>query len=303
MTAKNSEVIAQEHGLVAQDNPRLAELKKTLRLLWKSTTSRIGMVIVVFFLLTALLAPWLMPYDPFHQDLPNKLAEPRAGHYFGQDNLGRDILSRVIAGTRISLGIALVVLSIGGVLGTVYGLVSGYFGGRIDEIMMRVTDMFLAFPDLILAMAFAALLGPNLVNTMIAISFVRWTTYARLVRGEVLRLRETEFVESARSLGANHFRMLFIHILPNALAPVIVRATMDMGGVILTAAGLSFIGFGAQPPTAEWGVMVADGRNFIMNQWWVSTFPGLAILVVVLGFNLLGDGLRDVLDPRLRGNI
>jgi peptide/nickel transport system permease protein len=219
----------------------------------------------------------------------------------GLDNLGRDILSRTIAGTRISLGIGLVVLCIAGVFGTIFGLVAGYFGGRVDEVMMRITDMFLAFPALILAMAFAALLGPNLVNTMIAISFVRWTMYARLVRGEVLRLRETEFVESARSLGSSHFRILFRHILPNALAPVIVRATMDMGAVILTAAGLSFIGFGAQPPTAEWGVMVSDGRQFIMTQWWVSTFPGLAILIVVLGFNLLGDGLRDVLDPRLRG--
>jgi len=291
----------QDYGLVSRENPRTAELKKTFRLLWKSSTSRIGMIIVAFFLLTALLAPRLMPYDPFYQDLPLKLAPPSSAHPMGMDNLGRDILSRVIAGTRISLGIALVVLSIAGVFGTLYGLIAGYFGGRVDEVMMRITDMFLAFPDLILAMAFAALLGPNLVNTMIAISFVRWTTYSRLVRGEVLRLRETEFVESARSLGSSHFRILFRHILPNALAPTIVRATMDMGGVILTAAGLSFIGFGAQPPTAEWGVMVSSGRQFIMNQWWVSTFPGLAILIVVLAFNLLGDGLRDVLDPRLRG--
>lgn len=291
----------REQATASQPASQLAGMKKILAMLWRSSTSRVGMIIVVAFLITTLLAPWLAPYDPFEQTLTLKLAPPSREHPMGMDHLGRDILSRVIAGTRISLGIAMVVLGVAGVFGTMYGLLSGYFGGRIDEVMMRITDMFLAFPALILAMTFAALLGPNLTNTMIAISCVRWTTYARLMRGEVLRVRETEFVESARSVGASPLRVVFRHILPNALAPAIVRATMDMGQVILTASGLSFIGFGAQPPLAEWGVMVSDGRAYIMNQWWVSTFPGLAILIVVLGFNLLGDGLRDVLDPRLRG--
>lgn len=260
-----------------------------------------GLSLIAFLALIALLAPLLAPSDPLKQVLSTRLDPPSADHWLGTDQLGRDVLSRMIYGARISLLIGIVVVGLAASVGTFVGLVAGYFGGWLDEALMRLTDVFFAFPALILAMAISGALGPSLTNAMIAIAVVSWPVYARLVRAQVLSLREREFVEAARGLGASANRIVWGHILPNTLAPLLVQASFDMGGAILSAAGLSFIGFGTQPPTAEWGVMISEGRNYIATHSWLSLFPGLAILLTVAAFNLIGDGLRDALDPRLRG--
>ena len=260
-----------------------------------------GMVLIALFALGAISAPLIAPANPLKQVLSARLKPPSSAHLLGTDQLGRDVLSRMIYGARISLLVGVVVVGLAGSLGTFVGLLAGYGGGWLDEVLMRLTDVFLAFPALILAMAISGALGPSLTNAMIAIAVVSWPVYARLVRGQVLSLREREYVEAARSLGASTPRILWQHILPNTLAPLMVQASFDMGGAILAAAGLSFIGFGTQPPTPEWGVMISEGRNYIATQPWLSLFPGLAILFTVAAFNLIGDGLRDAFDPRLRG--
>ena len=249
----------------------------------------------------ALLAPLIAPADPLAQTLAARLEPPSAAHWLGTDQLGRDVLSRLLYGARISLVIGLTVVLLAGIFGTLVGLVAGSAGGAVEEGLMRLTDVFLAFPPLILAMAIAGALGPSLTNAIVAIAVVTWAIYARLTRGQILSLRRREFVEAARSIGASRSRILFRHLLPNALAPLLVQASFDMGAAIVSAAGLSFIGFGAQPPTPEWGVMISEGRNFISTEPWLALFPGLAILLAVGAFNVLGDGLRDALDPRLRG--
>jgi peptide/nickel transport system permease protein len=251
--------------------------------------------------LAAALAPLIAPADPLAQELGARLQPPSAEHWLGTDQLGRDIESRLLYGARISLVIGLVVVVVAGVFGTLVGIVAGYAGGWIDEALMRFTEVFLAFPPLILAMAIAGALGPSLTNAIFAIAAVTWAVYARLARGQLLSLRRREYVEAAQSIGASRARILLRHLLPNALGPLLVQASFDMGSAIISAAGLSFIGFGAQPPTPEWGVMISEGRNFISTEPWLSLFPGLAILLAVGSFNVLGDGLRDALDPRLRG--
>jgi peptide/nickel transport system permease protein len=275
---------------------------KTSALL-RSPLTVIGLAIILMFVLSAVFAPLLAPMDPAQQILSQRLKPPSAGHWLGMDQLGRDILSRLLFGAPISLTVGLVVVGSASTLGTLVGLIAGYARGMVDELLMRLTDIFLAFPPLILAMAIAGALGPSLNNAMIAIAAVTWPVYARLVRGQVLSLREREFIEAAFSIGASTPRILFRHLLPNALAPILVQASFDMGGAILSAAGLSFIGFGARPPTPEWGVMISEGSKFFSTQPWLSFFPGLAILLTVAAFNLIGDGLRDALDPRLRGNL
>jgi peptide/nickel transport system permease protein len=260
-----------------------------------------AIVLISGFAVAALFAPLFAPADPLAQELGARLHPPSAAHWLGTDQLGRDILSRLLYGARISLVIGIVVVVSAGVFGTFVGIVAGYAGGLVDEILMRFTEVFLAFPPLILAMAIAGALGPSLTNAIIAIAAVTWAVYARLARGQLLSLRRREFVEAARSIGASRGRILLRHLLPNALAPLLVQASFDMGSAIISAAGLSFIGFGAQPPTPEWGVMISEGRNFISTQPWLALFPGLAIMLAVGAFNLLGDGLRDALDPRLRG--
>lgn len=269
--------------------------------LLRSPLTVAGLILITLLILIGVLAPLIAPVNPLKQVLTVRLKPPSAEHWLGTDQLGRDVLSRMMYGARISLLIGLVVVGLAAGIGTLVGLIAGYVGGWLDESLMRLTDIFFAFPALILAMAISGALGPSLTNAMIAIAIVSWPVYARLVRAQVLSLREREYVEAARALGADAPRIVWQHILPNTLAPLLVQASFDMGSAILSAAGLSFIGFGAQPPTAEWGVMISEGRNYIATQPWLSLFPGLAILFTVAAFNLIGDGLRDALDPRLRG--
>ncbi len=271
-----------------------------LRVFRHSPLVAVGAVIVAAYALLALAAPVLAVHPPLAQFLEERLGPPSPRYPLGLDQLGRDIFSRLLFGARLSLTVGLVVVAMAGVLGTAVGVAAGFAGGRVDHVLMRVTDIFFAFPSLILAMAIAAALGPSLPNAMIAIAMVTWPVYARLSRAQTLVVTRQEFLEAARVLGASDLRLIVRHILPNALAPLVVQASFNMGEAILIAAGLSFIGFGAQPPTPEWGVMISEGRDYITTQWWVPTFPGLAILVAVTGFNLLGDGIRDILDPRLR---
>ncbi len=266
----------------------------------KETTAVVGLVIIIVFFLLALLAPWISPYDPLAQNIPASLAPPGAAHWMGADKLGRDIFSRILYGARISLFSGVAVIAMAGLFGSLVGLVAGYARGWWDEGLMRITDIFFAFPSLILAMAIAGALGPSLQNALIAVSVVTWPVYARLVRGQVLGLREREFVQAARAVGAPDSVIIRRHLLPNTLSPLLVQASFDMGGIILAVAGLSFIGFGAQPPTPEWGVMISEGRNYITTHWWLTFFPAMSMLFAVAGFNLVGDGLRDVLDPRLK---
>lgn len=259
----------------------------------------IGSVLSLLLILVAVLAP-LLAGDPLLQDLGHRLQGPSAAHWFGTDQLGRDVWARVVWGSRISLRIGFVVVAVSLGAGGVVGMLAGMLGGFWDELLMRVTDIFLAFPALILAMAISAALGPSLGNVMIAVAAVSWPTYARLLRAQVLAVRTLDYVEASRALGAARFRQALLHVLPNTITPLLVQASFDIGSAILTAAGLGFIGFGAQPPTPEWGAMVSETRNFINEAPWASSAPAIAILFTVLAFNLLGDGLRDVLDPRGR---
>lgn len=297
-----AELVSQPVGL--ELTPRGEFVRKRQRpALLRSPLAIVGLIVIGVFVFLAIAAPVLAPFTPTEQKLSQRLKPPTADHLMGTDQLGRDLWSRMLYGARISLTIGLVVVIAAGLFGIMVGLVAGYAGGVVDEILMRITDVFFAFPALILAMAIAGALGPSLENAMVAIAVVSWPVYARLVRGQVLSLRRREFIEAAESVGVPTLRILRKHLLPNALAPILVQASFDMGGAILAAAGLSFIGFGAQPPTPEWGVMISDGRKYISTQPWLSLFPGLGILLTVAAFNLIGDGLRDALDPRLRGNL
>lgn len=288
---------------LARADTQRDRLKKGLRQFFIGKWLNVlGVTIIFMFLILCVFGPTLAPYNPLKPDIIHQLQPPSATHVFGTDDLGRDVLSRVMSGARISLGVAAVVLSIAVTTGVLIGCVSGYVGGLVDDALMRFTDLFLAFPALILAMAITASLGPSLRNVMIALSAVYWPWYARLVRGQVLSVRRREFVEAARSLGATNGRILRRHVLPNSISPVIVQLTLDCGYAILATASLSFIGLGAQPPSPEWGAMINSGRNYFQDAWWFITFPGLALTLTVLGFNLLGDGIRDFLDPRTRGH-
>ena len=270
-------------------------------ILWRRNHLMVaGTGIIVFLLLVAAAAPLLATHNPYEQILPDRLLPPSTQHYFGTDSLGRDIYSRVVYGSRVTLTIALLVAAISTPLGLVIGVLAGYFGGVLDEILMRLSDIFLAFPKLILAIAFAAALGPGVENAIVAISIANWPSYARLARAETLSVRNNDYIQVIRSMGASNLRIMVGHITPMCLSSIIVRLSLDMGTIILTAAGLGFLGLGAQPPVPEWGLMVSDGRQFLVDQWWVSTLPGFAILIVVMGFNLMGDGFRDILDPHQR---
>jgi peptide/nickel transport system permease protein len=255
-----------------------------------------GLVIVIALLLMAAAAPLIATHDPLAQNLDQRLLPPSATHWFGTDALGRDIFSRIVFGTRVTLVIVLLVVISVGPIGLLIGTAAGYFGGWTDRILMRITDIFLAFPRLVLALAFVAVLGPGIENACIAIALTAWPPYARVARAETMVVRNSDYIAAVRLQGASNARIVLKHVVPVCIPSVIVRTTLDMAGIILTAAGLGFLGLGAQPPMPEWGAMIAAGREYIFDQWWVATFPGLAICLVALGFNLLGDGLRDVLD-------
>lgn len=259
-----------------------------------------GVLIIALTLFTAVFADFLAPYDPYAQDISHSLQSPSAQHPLGQDDLGRDILSRIIYGSRISLVVGFVTVGISAILGMLIGALAGYFGGWIDEILMRITDILLAFPGILLAIAIMAILGPSLNNVIIALCLVGWKSYARLVRGEVLKEKDKEYVQAARALGYSHIRIILFHLLPNALNPILVMATLGIASMIISEAGLSFLGLGAQPPTPSWGGMLAEGRQYLLQAYHLTTFPGLAIMILVLGFTFLGDALRDALDPHIK---
>lgn len=261
-----------------------------------------GLAIVLGLLLLAAIGPSLVSGSPIAQILTDRLQPPSAAHWFGTDHLGRDIFVRVVYGSRITLTLIFLVSVIVLPVGLFVGTVAGYFGGLLDILLMRVTDLFLALPRLVLALAIAAALGPSIQNVIIAIAITSWPPYARLARAETLTTRNSDYVLAAKMQGASHLRIIWSHIVPLCLPSIIVRLTLDMAGIVLIAAGLGFLGMGAQPPTPEWGAMVSTGRDYILDQFWVATMPGAAIFVVSLGFNLLGDGLRDVFDPKATGH-
>jgi peptide/nickel transport system permease protein len=264
----------------------------------RNSLAMAGLAILVLLVLVALLAPVLTDRSPVAQDLTQRLQPPSGRYWFGTDQLGRDIYTRILYGSRITLVIVGLVVVMVAPAGLLIGTLAGYLGGWVDTVLMRVTDVFLAFPRLILALAFVSALGPGIENAVIAIAFTAWPPYARVARAETLTIRRSDFIASIRLQGAGPLRIVLGHVVPLCTSSMIVRVSHDMAGIILTAAGLGFLGLGAQPPAPEWGAMIATGRQFVLDQWWVATIPGIAILVVSLGFNLLGDGLRDVLDPK-----
>jgi len=282
---------------------RLGRAYLTWRRFAANKLAVIGMLLILGLVFLAIFAPFLAPHSPYIGDLASArlLAPGTPGHLLGTDDQGRDILSRLIYGSRLTLQVVVLVAIIAAPLGLLVGTVAGYAGGWVDAVLMRVTDIFLAFPKLVLALAFVAALGPGIGNAIIAIAITSWPPYARIARAETLTVRNSDYISAVRLMGASPWRIVLRHIMPLCISSLIVRVTLDMAGIILTAAGLGFLGLGAQPPLPEWGAMIASGRRFILDQWWVAAMPGFAILVVSLGFNLLGDGLRDALDPRGSG--
>lgn len=278
----------------------IGETWRGLRLTLRHPLAAAGLVIILALLLLAVAAPWLTSWDPYRPDLAQRLLPPSAAHWLGTDSMGRDAFARIVYGARITLGIVVLVSIIAGPIGLLVGITAGYAGGIIDGLLMRITDIFMAFPRLLLALAVAAALGPGLENAVIAIAITSWPPYARLARAETRSMRQTDFIAAVRLKGASTGRILLRHIAPLCSASLLIRLTFDMAGVILIAAGLGFLGLGAQPPAPEWGTMVAAGRDALTDQWWVATIPGAAIFIASLGFNLLGDGLRDALDQKLR---
>jgi peptide/nickel transport system permease protein len=261
-----------------------------------------GGVIITLLVFSALTAQWIAPYDPIQQNLVQNLLPPSPHHWMGTDQYGRDVLSRLIYGSRVSLSVGLVAVSIYIFIGTTVGSIAGYYGGWVDGLLMRVVDILLCIPTFFLILMVIAFVGPSIVNIMVIIGVTSWTDVARLVRGEILALKEREFIQAARVIGMKDSRIILKHLLPNALGPVLVVATLGIGGAILVESSLSFLGLGVQPPTPSWGNMLEEGKNHLTDAWWLITFPGLAIFLTVLGYNLLGEGLRDLLDPRLRGS-
>ena len=285
--------------LVAAAPAGVRERRRVWHLLLRNRMALSGAAVVLVWVVVALLAPVIAPYDPIDQEVRQRLQGPSAAHLLGVDELGRDVFSRVLYGGRVSLPVAAVVVVVATIFGTLYGGLAGFTGKWLDESAMRIVDMVLAFPSLILAMAIAAALGLSIQNSMLALLLVWWPPYARVARGQVLGLKHRDFVTAARALGMSEWRILIRHVLPNALAPALVLTTMDFGNAIIITAALSFLGLGAVPPTPEWGAMVAEGRELI-QQWWISTFPGVAIFSVAMACNFVGDGLRDAIDPHLR---
>jgi peptide/nickel transport system permease protein len=287
------------------EDRRVARWRKILRKLRENKGAMFGLVMVLAVIISAVFAPFLSPHDPILQDVEKRLIPPvwqtegETNYLLGTDHLGRDIVSRLIYGARISIVVSVSAVVFSAILGTIIGLLSGFYGGNVDNIFMRIADVQLAFPFILLAIAIIAVLGPNLQNIIIVMGITGWVIYARVVRAEVLSLREKEFITSVRALGGSNGRIIFKHLLPNVVAPIIVIITLEMARMIIMEAALSFLGLGIQPPTPTWGGMLADGRVYLATSWWLATFPGLVIMLVVLGINLLGNWLRDILDPRL----
>jgi len=282
---------------------RFKQLRLSFYLLNRNLLTRIALIVVMLLIVLAVVSPLVVPYPKHIEEETNpaeKLLPPSSRYFFGTDELGRDIFSRVLYGTRISLQTALIAVGLALLIGVPLGAIAGTIGGFVDEFIMRITDIFLSFPPLLLAIAISAILGPNLSNAMLSIAISWWPWYARLIRGQAISIKQRQFVRAANAIGTPMHQIISQHIVPNCIAPVIVQASMDIGGVILTIASLSFLGLGAQAPIPEWGLMVSTSRNYFLNAWWYSIFPGLAIFVTVLAFNLLGDGLREILDPKTR---
>lgn len=271
----------------------------SLRRMRKNKTAIAGVIILIIFALIAIFAPLIAPYDPLEQNFIKSFRAPSAENYLGTDEFGRDVFSRIIYGSRISLQIGFVAVFISLIVGVSLGLTAGYYGGLLDQLIMRVMDLMLSFPYILLALVIMSILGPGIFNAMIAIGIVYVPQYARVVRSSVLSVKKKEYVISARALGAGDLRIILKHVFLNSMAPIIIQTTLSIGRAIINAAGLSFLGLGAQPPTPEWGAMLSNGQDFLRNAPWIATFPGIAIALLVLGFNLVGDGLRDAFDPRL----
>ncbi|TIO75560.1 MAG: ABC transporter permease [Mesorhizobium sp.] len=304
MTASDAGSLSRREWLLS-DRPasrlqaRLGRAYVAWRRFSANRLALVGMLIIIALLVVAAFADVLAPYSPTVGDLKNaRLLPPGAAHWFGTDDLGRDIYSRIVYGARWTLYVVVLVAVIAAPIGLLVGTVAGYAGGWTDAVLMRITDIFLAFPKLVLALAFVAALGPGIENAVLAIAITSWPPYARIARAETLTVRNSDYIKAVQLMGASPFRIVLRHIMPLCISSLIIRVTLDMAGIILTAAGLGFLGLGAQPPLPEWGAMIASGRRFILDQWWVAAAPGAAILIVSLGFNLLGDGLRDALDPR-----
>lgn len=262
----------------------------------------LGAAIVLFFIIVAIFAPFIATYDPSATNLKGTFLSPSSKHFFGTDDIGRDVFSRVVYGSRVSLFVGFIAVGISLIIGVVLGLASGYYGGKVDSIIMRFTDIMLSFPSFFLILAVIAFLKPSIINVMIVIGFTGWMGVARLVRAEVMSVKNREYITAAILQGLSHKRIMFKHILPNVLSPVFVTATLSIAGAILLESSLSFLGLGVQPPTASWGNILTDGQKNIINAWWLSLFPGLAIVFTALGYNLLGEGLRDLLDPKNKQN-
>ncbi|EST54441.1 diguanylate cyclase [Brevibacillus panacihumi W25] len=294
--------------LALQQDESTSEHAYASRSQWKMMVSRfkknkramVGFWMVVFCVAVALLAPWVAPYDPIEQNMQIMLEGPSLNHPFGTDEFGRDILSRIIHGTQISLMTGIVGVLIAVILGVALGTISGYFGGLADTLIMRIMDIFMAFPSFLLALAIVSVLGPGMINVMIAIGIFSVPTFARLSRSSVISIKDKEYIEAVKAMGGSHLHIIIKHVIPNSIAPIIVLSSMRIATAIITAAGLSFLGMGAQPPTPEWGAMLSTGREYLRVAPHVSTMPGLAIMFLVLGFNMLGDGLRDALDPKMK---
>ena len=294
-------MLTQEQPVATQVNPRQMAWRRRLWMIRKSPLTIIGGVIIILMLGLMICAPGIVPQDPNAINLAERLQAPGAAHWFGTDEVGRDLFSRVIIGTQQSVAAGLAVVMVAGISGSLLGCLSGVLGGRSDAFIMRLMDIMLSIPSLVLTMALAAALGPSLFNAMLAIAIVRIPFYVRLARGQTLIVKQHTFVEASKTFGASRWHLISWHILRNVLPPLVVQASLDIGSAILMAATLGFIGLGAQQPTAEWGAMVAIGRNYVLDQWWYCTFPGAAILITAVGFNLFGDGVQDLLDPKAGG--
>ncbi|WNS77531.1 ABC transporter permease [Bacillus sp. DTU_2020_1000418_1_SI_GHA_SEK_038] len=296
------EVKTEQPMVVTQtvSSPKESILKDFLSILMINKAAMAGAIIILFYIFIAIFAPLLAPYSPYEINLENKLIPPSADHWMGTDDKGRDILSRILYGARLSMGVGFAAVIFGAFFGIIFGLIAGYYGKWIDSIIMRMMDVMLAFPGILLALAIIAALGPSLINVTIAVGAFSVPLFARIVRGSTLEVKRLEYIDAIRSLGASDLTIIFKHVFPNILSPIIVQGTLRLATAILSAAGLSFLGLGAQPPSPEWGTMLSSGRDFLFSAPYIALFPGLAISILVLGFNIFGDGLRDAFDPRMK---